>query len=70
MTQNQMLLSMMRDTWVSPAAALNEIGCMRLASRIYELRRAGVPVESRTIRKLNRFGRAITYKEYRVKEDA
>ena len=29
---------------ISPLSALNDYGCLRLCARIYELKRAGVPI--------------------------
>lgn len=41
MTQNQKILAMLKRGPVTPLVALRAIGCMRLASRIYDLRQEG-----------------------------
>ena len=69
MTQNEMLIGMMRDGWVSPAAALTEIGCFRLASRIHDIKKMGYAIESRIVKQKNRFGHYIGFKEYRIKKE-
>jgi len=48
--------------------ALREFGCMRLASRISDLKRQGVPV-TRTIETAkNRYGEPISYARYSLCE--
>lgn len=70
MTQIEMLIKMLMDGWVSPAAALTEIGCFRLASRIHDIKKMGYIIESRIVRQKNRFGHYIGFKEYRIKKEA
>lgn len=66
MTQNAMLLRHF-DTYgaITSLEAFTEYGIMRLASRISELKAAGVNIESETVKGKNRFGETITYKKYR-----
>lgn len=68
MSQVQMLVRMLKDGWVSPAAALTDIGCYRLAARISDIRKMGYVIESRVVKQKNRFGHYIAFKEYRIKE--
>lgn len=68
-THNQMLIEMMKQGWVSPATAIAEIGCYRLAARISDIRKMGYAIESRVVKQKNRFGHLIVFKEYRIKED-
>ena len=44
--------------------ALEDFGCSRLASRITDLKRRGVPVASRMVQRLNRYGRLCRVAEY------
>ena len=69
MSQVQMLIKMLKDGWVSPAAALTDIGCYRLAARISDIRKMGYVIESRVVKQKNRFGHYIAFKEYRIKEE-
>ena len=44
--------------------ALREFGCMRLASRISDLKRQGVPVKRTMETAKNRYGEPISYARY------
>jgi len=46
--------------------ALREFGCMRLASRISDLKRQGVPVKRTMETAKNRYGEQISYARYSV----
>ena len=45
-------------------AVLEDFGCSRLASRITDLKRRGVPVASRMVQRRNRYGRLCRVAEY------
>jgi hypothetical protein len=70
MTQIEELIDLMKQGWVSPAMALAGTGCMRLAARVHDIKALGYKVISRSVKRKNRWGRTITYKEYRIKEEA
>ena len=45
-TQNQMLKSILdQGTHITPIDALNMIGTMRLAARVFELKQSGYPID-------------------------
>ena len=67
-TQNICIIELLKNGWVSPADAFREVGTMKLATRVSEIRRMGINVESRTVANINRFGKKIHYNEYRIKE--
>lgn len=46
--------------------ALREFGCMRLASRISDLKRQGIPVKRTMETAKNRYGEPISYARYSV----
>ena len=48
--------------------ALREFGCMRLASRISDLKRQGVPVRRTMETSKNRYGEPICYARYSLAE--
>lgn len=48
--------------------ALRELGCMRLASRISDLKRDGYPVKVRTKTVKNRYGEKVSIAEYYMEE--
>lgn len=66
MSQNQKILKHLSSgKSLSPLQALGLFGCYRLASRIYDLKRTGHPIE--TIIKSDDQGR--TYASYVLKHD-
>ena len=48
--------------------ALREFGCMRLASRISDLKKQGVPVRRTMETSKNRYGEPISYARYSLAE--
>lgn len=70
MTQIDELIDLMKQGWVSPAMALAGAGCMRFWARVFDIKKMGYRVISRTVKRKNRVGRTVSYKEYRIKEEA
>ena len=69
MTQKEMVLSYMRQFGsITPAEAFNDLGVMRLASRICDIRKDGVRICAKNETKKNRFGKSTTYKRYSIVE--
>lgn len=64
-TQAQRVLDYM-DTFgsITQLEALNDLGVMRLASRISDLRKQGYPIESKVEAVKNRFGENCYVKRY------
>lgn len=64
-TQCDMVLDYMR-TYGSITAlnAIADLGCMRLASRISDLKRKGVSIKSRTVKVAKRMGGFTNIAEY------
>lgn len=52
---------------ITQMEALRDIGCMRLASRISDLRKKGFPIVSETETVENRFGEKCNIKRYSIK---
>lgn len=46
--------------------AMRDLGVMRLASRVSELRKMGIPIEDTMIPVKNRFGETCYIKQYRL----
>ena len=46
--------------------AMREFGCMRLASRISDLKRQGIPVKRTMETSKNRYGEPISYARYSI----
>lgn len=51
---------------ITPIDALNELGCMRLASRINDLRRRGEPVVSERRERTNAKGEVKRFAVYKL----
>lgn len=69
-TQAERIVDYMREFGsITQIEALQDLGCMRLASRISDLRRGGVPVVSEMVTVKNRWGEAVHVARYRLKEE-
>ena len=68
MTQCEKILDYMRVNWsITPLDALREFGCMRLASRISDLKKQGYDINSRIESKKNYRGETVRYARYELK---
>lgn len=68
-TQNQRILDYIEETGgITQLEALNELGVMRLASRVSDLRRKGYNITSETMPVKNRFGETCYIKRYMMGE--
>lgn len=71
MTQCEKIVQYMRDFGsISTLEAFRDIGCTRLSGRIHDLRRQGYDIESNFETSRNRYGEAVSYKRYRLREGA
>lgn len=53
---------------ITPVEALDELGCMRLASRISDLKRMGHSIRKEMVEKKNRFGETVRFARYSIAE--
>lgn len=68
-TQAARILDYMREYGsISQLEAIRDLGVMRLASRISELRKQGVPIHAKTETVKNRFGEKTYIKRYSLKK--
>lgn len=51
---------------ISQLEAFQEFGCMRLASRMCDIKKMGYNVTKRTEKKKNRYGDTVTYARYTI----
>ena len=51
---------------ITAAEAAAEFGCMRLASRVNDLKKAGYPIRREMVTGRNRFGEAVTFARYSI----
>ena len=54
---------------ITPVEALDELGCMRLASRISDLKRMGHSIRKEMVEKKNRFGETVRFARYSIAEE-
>ena len=68
MTQCEMILKYMQThkRGITPIIAMNKFGCMRLASRIHDLRERGYKIMANTIEVRNRNGEKCHVCEYKL----
>lgn len=65
MKQTERVLKYMEDFGsISAAEAMNDLGVMRLASRIHDLTRSGVPIAKQMVASRNRYGETVHYMRY------
>lgn len=66
MTQTQKVLDYIdRFNSITPLQAFADLGIMRLAARISDLKKMGVDIASEMVKDLNRFGEPVHYTRYR-----
>ena len=66
---DKVLMYMIRFGSITQLEALADIGCMRLASRISDLRKRGYPIERRMKTGKNRYGESVSFAEYYLIEE-
>lgn len=68
-TQNQRILDYMDENgWITQLEAIRELGVMRLASRVSDLRKRGYKITSEMMPVKNRYGETCHIKRYRMEE--
>ena len=51
---------------ITPLEAMHDLGIMRLAARIFDLRsKWGIPIDDEIVHDINRMGEPISYKRYK-----
>ena len=69
-TQCEKVLHYMRQFGsITQLQALQDIGCVRLASRISDLRQQGYAIGRRIKTSKNRYGDSVSFAEYYLEED-
>lgn len=53
---------------ITSLEAMQEYGIMRLASRITDLKKAGIPIHRDMITQKNRYGEPVTFARYSIAE--
>lgn len=69
MKQTERVLQYIKDFGsINPLQALNDLGIMRLASRICDLRSEGYVITKEMKKSKNRYGETVYFAEYKLKE--
>ena len=68
MTQCEKILGFMQThkRGITPLQAMNHFGCMRLSSRIHDLREQGYNITSDIVEVKNRYGEKCRVSQYRL----
>lgn len=67
LTQCERILQYIEDTGsVTQMDALREFGCMRLASRMSDIKKMGYPVKMEMEKSKNRYGEPVHYARYSI----
>lgn len=70
MTQCDRVLEYMREFGsITQLEAVRDLGCMRLAARIADLRGQGYAIGRRMKQEKNRYGNTVSFAEYYLEED-
>lgn len=68
-TQNDRIMRYMRDFGsITQMDAMRDLGVMRLASRVSDLKSQGVRISDTWETAKNRYGETVSYKRYRLEE--
>ena len=69
MTQCEQVIRHMEESGsITSLEAMQEYGIMRLASRINDLKKSGVPIHREIVSRKNRFGEMVTFARYSILE--
>lgn len=69
-TQNELILDYMREFGsITPLEAMRDLGVMRLASRISDMRSLGYPIISEWVAVQNRYGKKTNVKKYSLMKE-
>ena len=68
-TQCDRILQYMQDFGsINPVQAMSDLGVMRLAARISDLKDEGHTITRTMVKKKNRYGEPVSFAEYRLEE--
>ena len=67
MTQCEQVIRHMEESGsITSLEAMQEYGIMRLASRITDLKNAGIPIHRGMVSQKNRYGETVTFARYSI----
>ena len=66
MTQCQRILQYMDDFGsITPIEAMKDLGVMRLAARISDIKRMGIQIDTETVSSRNRYDKPVKFARYK-----
>ena len=69
MSQKEMILEYIADMGhITAWEAMRDLGIMRLASRVHEIRKSGIDITGTMFRSKNRYGKKIRYMIYTMEK--
>ena len=68
--QERILIYLRKHHTITPQQAMQELGCMRLGARIWDLKHAGNLILTEREQAENRYGEMTTYARYRLVKEA
>lgn len=69
MTHCERVLKYMQDFGsINPLEAMRDLGVMRLAARISDLKKEGYQISRQMVASKNRYGDAVSFAEYRLED--
>lgn len=69
MTQCERILKYIDDFGsINPLEAMVDLGIMRLAARVSDLKKEGYPIRRKMVSAKNRYGETICFAEYRMED--
>lgn len=71
MTQCERVLKYLEDFGtINPLQAMADLGVMRLAARVADLKKDGYQISRRMVAGRNRYGDPVSFAEYRLEENS
>jgi len=68
-SQTKIILKMLLEgKAITPKSAMEDIGCMRLGARIFDIRQLGYDIETETCETVSRYGHKVRFARYRLKQ--
>lgn len=69
-SQEDMILQYMEDFGsITPAEAMDEIGCYRLGARIWDLKHRGHRIKTKMVERVNKYGRKVRFASYSIEKE-
>ena len=69
-TQCDRILQYLEDCGsITQLDAIADLGCMRLASRVSDIKKMGIPIRRRMVTGKNRYGEKTAYAEYYIEKE-